>query len=1201
MRGALTVLLAALALAAMGADVRWNGATGFAGWMGGKNLTCEHTPEGLKLTLTGRDPQLVNTTLSIDPRQWNAFRYRYRAEGTGDKGGQLFFATEEKAFSADAFWRLPRLVADGKWHVVTVDASRLVHPDLWRKAGHITALRFDPTDSAGGTVVVAEMEFLREAVPAKPDTAKPAVAKPAVVLDADAWPPIRPELGKYIGTPAPVGGCFEGLLITAPEDQANALPKGKRRNPALRCFALRLEVTLREKPAKAWLQFIADDEAIAYFNGVPVAQNAAWNRSVWVEAARFLQAGPNVIAFEYTNYAYNGGVMAEVLVQYADGSHERIVTDRGFRAAAAPADGSWRRPGFDASAWKAAAELPGPPHAPWITPIPYHNFACAQSEASLIVRPAAATAGDTVRLHGDFTGPLPRLPAVATIQVLRNGTVAWSDDIRLDGRVVRAAGDGRWTLDLDYTLPLYLNDGEAQLELMTAAVAFPNGVAPKARLQVSRKALLPGFAQAPVASLVAWPGGGLTFAVNGKPLFPLIGGVTYLPRPDRRPRQSDAPLDIVAVYADVNQWWPASGQFNPVLFDHQAELYRRSNPTAWFIWDLTLYPPRSDWHKTHPDEMCRDETGEMTRDGNRLNHSFASKTALADMQEALRQAISYLEQSPYANRIIGYRINGGHTIEWLGWNPPAGRASDFSRPNTEAFRRYCARKYPQLRNPAVPTFAELSALDDGGLLWDPARHLNAIAYNEWHSLAVVEMMVPLLRTARELTRGRKLVGTYYGYTMTLNANGHSQQRAHFALKALLDAKCVDFLMSPHPYDVRHLGEPCGDMKPFATMAANGVVPMCEDDTRTFNMPAVRAHGQTFTEELSTAILRRNAGFYLARNQPVYFYAITDGTNLDYPQFARDMARVKQVGERCVAGKVRRNAEIALVASESSVTAMPMLHQSVPNGETMQFYAPDGSVRRAPRRNTILTGEIHAHIFTRASRIGAPVDYLLAEDLAEHPGNYKLYLFLNCFRYDDAFLKAVKRLRERGCTLLWLYAPGCISGTSYSVANMERLTGFRLEEATQAMAPMLVFPDGRAMGAPGVTVRPLFRVKDPAADPMARYADATVGCASKRTGKGRDIFCGTWQLDVPFLRETARRAGVHLFSDTTDPFEANDATCVLFARFAGRKTIRLPRKTTVVDVFDQRVVARDADVFSFEAPLHTTHLFYYGDDAEELLR
>ena len=90
------------------------------------------------------------------------------------------------------------------------------------------------------------------------------------------------------------------------------------------------------------------------------------------------------------------------------------------------------------------------------------------------------------------------------------------------------------------------------------------------------------------------------------------------------------------------------------------------------------------------------------------------------------------------------------------------------------------------------------------------------------------------------------------------------------------------------------------------------------------------------------------------------------------------------------------------------------------------------------------------------------------------------------------------------------------------------------------------------------------------------------------------------LKVDPLRDRYVRAGVHIYSRTGDPVEANDRLFSLHARFAGVKDVKLPRKTTVLDVFNRRIVAKDVDRFTFDAPLHSSWLFYCGDDAEALL-
>ena len=98
-----------------------------------------------------------------------------------------------------------------------------------------------------------------------------------------------------------------------------------------------------------------------------------------------------------------------------------------------------------------------------------------------------------------------------------------------------------------------------------------------------------------------------------------------------------------------------------------------------------------------------------------------------------------------------------------------------------------------------------------------------------------------------------------------------------------------------------------------------------------------------------------------------------------------------------------------------------------------------------------------------------------------------------------------------------------------------------------------------------------------------------------------IFSGSYFMEGPLLRQIAREAGVHIFGDALDIYEANDRFLSVHVRSAGKKTIRLPRKTTVIDVFNRELVARNVDTFTFDAPLHSSWLFCFADDAEMLLK
>ena len=606
----------------------------------------------------------------------------------------------------------------------------------------------------------------------------------------------------------------------------------------------------------------------------------------------------------------------------------------------------------------------------------------------------------------------------------------------------------------------------------------------------------------PVKADVRMIAGAPQFHLDGKPFFALWGGVRQRNRPDGRPYHSSAPLSVVTVYSyttrgsSCDAWWPSEDGFNPEIFDRQAELYSRENPDAYFVWDIVLYPPK-DWVKAHPDDIILDDTGKPSTDGP-APFSFASKSAIDVMERAMVRAMRYLESAPYANRIIGYRINSGHYTEWISWFPRTGHVTDFSPVAHKAFAEYMKQNHPEWDDVHIPTVAERASSD-------PAARSRCAAYYDFYSRRTADNIIRLMRKAREIVGPGKLLGTYYGYVMTMPIEGNSQMRGHHALKYLLDAKAVDFLMSPQPYGVRRLGDTCGEMKPFATLAANGVVPVIEDDTRTSNGPFNGNNWQVHTRAQSIDIIRRNAGIALCRREPVFFYALCEGTEFDFPEFAADMSAVRKVAEHCLSTGAGRHAEVACVISEKMFKSALLPDEKLRRaaGFARQRYSQDGSVKSEAVSYVPGGRDVFMLNYTTLARAGAPVDYVLAEDLADHPGKFKLYI-----------------------------EPDIIAG-------------------------------------------------------KIRF----------RTAEG--VSEGDTLLTLDALRDLYAKAGVHVYSRTGDPVEANDRLFTLHARFSGMKTITLPKKTTVLDVFNRRIVAKGVDTFTFDAPLHSSWLFYLGDDAEEL--
>lgn len=611
------------------------------------------------------------------------------------------------------------------------------------------------------------------------------------------------------------------------------------------------------------------------------------------------------------------------------------------------------------------------------------------------------------------------------------------------------------------------------------------------------------FADRPFAD-VRMIAGAPQFHLNGKPFFALWGGLRDCRRPDKLARHSSAPINIITVYSyttkgsSSSEWWPSVDGFDPEVFDRQAERYgKESNPDTYFMWDIVLYPPK-DWVEANPNDICMDDTGKPVSDGP-APYSFASVSAIDVMEQALVKALRYLESSKYANRIIGYRINSGHHTEWAGWVAPSGHFTDFSPVAQKAFAQYVKKRHPGWSDASVPTVAERSSAD-------AAVRAKCAAFYDFYSRRSADNVIRLMRKAREVVGDGKLLGTYMGYLLA-SRDRTTQMRAYYALKYFLDARAVDFLMSPQPYSLRRLGDTCGDMKPFATLAANGVVPIIENDVRTSNGPYNGNKTQMLTLAQSVAAIRRDAGIALCRRQPIFFYALREGTEFDFPEFADDMAVLRKVAEHCLCKGVARHAEVAYVVSEEMMKLLPLPDNKGRRsaGFSRQYYKADGTVGR--ENVTYIPGvrDVFMINFTTLARAGAPVDYVSAEDLKDHPGKYKLYI-----------------------------EPDIIAGKM------------------------------RFRTASGITE-------------------------------------GDTMLKIDTLREIYAREGLHIYTAVPDPIEANDNLFTLHARYAGKKTVRLPKRTTVLDVFNRCIIAKNVEEFSFEAPLHSSWLFYVGDDAETVAK
>ena len=179
------------------------------------------------------------------------------------------------------------------------------------------------------------------------------------------------------------------------------------------------------------------------------------------------------------------------------------------------------------------------------------------------------------------------------------------------------------------------------------------------------------------------------------------------------------------------------------------------------------------------------------------------------------------------------------------------------------------------------------------------------------------------------------------------------------------------------------------------------------------------------------------------------------------------------------------------------------------------------------------------------RMGAPVDTYLLQDLLEgRLPPYKLYIFLNAFRLDDARRDALAReLRRDGRVALWIYAPGYINEAP-DLDHMTDLTGFSFGKGEHAWGPLVHILDFEHPITRDLTqdlfwgtnsrLGPLFHLEDPRrARPgrgglLARPLQARL--RRQEFADWASVYSAAPNLPAPVLRGIARYAGVHLYSD-----------------------------------------------------------------------
>ncbi len=624
-------------------------------------------------------------------------------------------------------------------------------------------------------------------------------------------------------------------------------------------------------------------------------------------------------------------------------------------------------------------------------------------------------------------------------------------------------------------------------------------------------------------------------------------------------------------------------------------------PDARFIMRFSIIPDTA-WRAAHPDHYptINAHGGGMLKDGKGILPSLASADALAAAEQTIRDTVAWCERQPWRNRIVGYTlfVFGEGATEVALFN----ELFDDSPVMQDAFRVFAAEKYETdaalqhaWREPAVTLANVTVPTRDGWFAKKQELHLKhwpepALVQREldyfllqkqlWHrywsaaftALQTATAARPVLKGADNLKQ--HMLGWLHNASFEADwADNPLDTYAAIMLATgelgaapLLDHPGLDMIQTPGMYYNRAMGYAWEAEGLTDSLTLRGKVNFMEADMRTWvNRDLASKYrpegtlipdaGAFLTQPEVKAGFDRTLAWALSRNQMFYYCSVFAG-NWWYhePPIVEVMKR-----------------QVALI-SDTGVSRWE------PTTDAICLVVDDNS----PLYEDFSSGYQHIALQRQLEEglalCGIPYRIHLLSDLAlPNFPDYKCYLFPNLFRIDAETERLLRdKILTRGHVAIFGPATGINTESGLSADAATRLFGVEMELIdkttnrrvilqdhghpisdrlptmtygdTYPFGPLLV-PKAQRLPA-GTSVTPLgaafyYYFFDRPGPFIHDFADHSV------------IFSPAVPMPPQLLREAARHAGCHVWSEEDAVIHASADFVSLHTARGGDHTIHLP--------------------------------------------
>jgi len=719
--------------------------------------------------------------------------------------------------------------------------------------------------------------------------------------------------------------------------------------------------------------------------------------------------------------------------------------------------------------------------------------------------------------------------------------------------------------------------------------------------------------------------------VNGK-LTSQVLASPYRPGPSDFTDFLKSGVTIFDIYLRFD--WTGPEEYDFKKIDDKLDAYIKLEPRALYL-PRILLTPGPWWCKEFPEDITmRDDGSPAGMFGAPCHPSLSSENYRRLSQKAMTAFLTHVE-GKYGDHIVGYQVGNGFGGEWLMFNsfweirpgqepPKKFGVEDYCPPAREGFKRFLREKYhgrvedlrrawgdPKVTFEAATPPNEVERYSTPhGIFFDPGQSSRVPDFFTYFNDTVANTLLENARWVKEFTNRKKIVGAFYGYFFCNFPNLSVVHSGHLGFEKVLRSTDVDFIASPYTYDNKQIGGPNNSQTLPESVTLHGKLYFNEVDTETHLQARQWRWGNSLNNpknfDETKALLIRDYAYSLTKDLGLWWTDLHGG-NFHDNQIIGLLGALKKIDESELEADKQSASEIAVILDQDSFK-----------------YCGDGE----PLFNALLTAQKQWEL----AFIGAPWEPYLLTDM-DNPklADRKLYIFLNTFRVTPQEREAIHaRLKRNGATAVWVFAPGYI-GDKLSVENMRALTGIRLAESdtagelhvdiTSADHPYTKgLPAKFAYGTdvnvqdiiryydhqvylkdprdpslrrdlPGFRINPRFTSDDPEAKVLGNLAGLDKpGLVVKKQPDGwTSVYSSAPILPAALLRNIARAAGCHIYSDAGDVVVAGKGILSIYAPGGGIRTVRLPQKSKVIDLLENKTILEQGTEFPLTVAPNTTVL------------